>query len=203
MKAMIVVISLILLSSFNVAFAFRADIVIDGVFDDWALIKEYLDDEGDTFGGAADPTLDILSYKIANDGKFLYVTVTVKDDISKGLTSRGAYQTIIDTDNNYNTGIQSDNEAPYPPHESPLGVDRYISLETKTGLVLGIGMVGFKKDAKEIGGLDEFEIPEAICDVEVVKNQYEFRADLSNLEINKHGVKDQNCNIALFGRRYG
>jgi hypothetical protein len=183
MRIMVVIISLVLLSSFSTANAFFAEITIDGNFEDWAPIKGYSDDEGDTFGGPADPTMDILSYKIANDDKFLYVMVTVKEDISKGTTSRGAYQAIIDSDNNYNTGIQSDKETPYPPHEEPLGVDRYVSLETKVGQVQGVGMAGFKKDADQIGGAGEFKLPEAICDVEVVGNQYELCADLKSLGI--------------------
>jgi len=183
MKAMMVIMSIILLSGFSVAMAYRADIVIDGKFEDWASVKAYPDDEGDTFGGPEDATMDILSYKIANDDSFLYVMVTVKDDISRGKTSRGAYQTVIDTDNNYDTGIQSDTEAPYPPHENPMGVDRYISVETKVGQLAGIGMAGFTKDANEIGGPGEFSLPQAICNVEVVGNQYELRADLESLGI--------------------
>lgn len=173
----------IILSGFNNANAFHAEITIDGVFDDWEAIEEYADDEGDTFGGPEDGTMDILSYKIANDEDFLYIMVTVRDDISEGKTSRGAYQTIIDSDNDYDTGIQSDKEAPYPPHEGSIGVDRYISVETKSGLLQGIGMAGFTDDANEIGGPGEFEIPDAICSAEVVDNQYELSADLESLDI--------------------
>ena len=183
MKIIGVVISVILLLSFSTAIAFSTEIVIDGNFDDWTPVKGYPDDEGDTFGGPEDATMDILSYRIANDDEFLYVTVTVKEDIAKGKTSRGAYQTVVDADNDYDTGIQSDTEAPYPPHEQPIGVDRYVSVETKTGQLQGIGMAGFTEEAKEIGGPGEFDLPNAVCDVEVVANQYELRADLNSLGI--------------------
>jgi len=191
MKAFAMVM-IIFLCSLNV-FAFRGDIVIDGLFDDWASIKGYSDAEGDTFGGPKDDTMDILSYKIANDEKFLYVMIIVKDDISKGKTSRGAYQVIIDSDNKYDTGIQSDKETPYPPHEKPMGVDRYISVETKTGQFLGVGMKGFTKDANEIGGPGEFELPDSVCKAMVDKNRYELSADLKNLGINM----DSEIRVAL------
>lgn len=183
MRAIAFMIFAIILFGINYADAFYADITIDGTFGDWDAIKGYPDDEGDTFGGPEDDTMDILSYKIANDEDFLYIMVVVKDNISKGTTSRGAYQTIVDSDNDYNTGIQSDKEAPYPPHEGPIGVDRYISVETKTGLLQGIGMAGFTDDANEIGGPGEFEVPDAVCSVEVVDNQYELSADLESLDI--------------------
>ncbi len=183
MRIIALMVFVLILSGLNYTNAFHADITIDGTFDDWEAIKGYTDDEGDTFGGLEDDTMDILSYKIANDEDFLYIMVTVRDDISEGKTSRGAYQTIIDSDNDYDTGIQSDKEAPYPPHEGPIGVDRYISLETKTGLLQGIGMAGFAEDANEIGGPGEFDIPDAICIVEVVDNQYELSADLESLDI--------------------
>ena len=183
MRTMMFVVSVILLSSFGIALAPLADIVIDGKFGDWESVKGYPDDEGDTFGGTEDATMDILSYMIANDDDFLYVTVTVKENISEGKTSRGAYQTVLDTDNDYNTGIQTDTEAPYPPHEQPMGVDRYISLETDTGIVEGVGMAGFEEDADEIGGPGEFELPQAICEVEVLDNRYELSADLKSLDI--------------------
>jgi hypothetical protein len=183
MRTIMVVVSVILLSSFSAVMSFPTEIVIDGEFDDWALVEGYPDDEGDTFGGPDDATMDILSYRIANDDESLYVTVTVKEDISKGETSRGAYQTVIDSDNDYNTGIQSDTEAPYPPHDEPMGVDRYISVETDTGQLEGIGMAGFTEEAEEIGGPGEFDLPEAICDVEVAANRYELSADLVSLGI--------------------
>ena len=183
MRAMMFVVSLILFSSFGIALAPPADIVIDGKFDDWESVKGYSDDEGDTFGGPEDATMDIISYRIANDDDFLYVTVTVKEDISEGRTSRGAYQTVVDTDNDYDTGIQSDTEAPYPPHEQPMGVDRYISLETDTGQVLGVGMAGFEEDADEIAGPGEFELLQAFCEVEVLDNRYELSTDLKSLDI--------------------
>jgi hypothetical protein len=177
------IISVILLLSFSVVMASATEIAIDGKFEDWASVKGYPDDEGDTFGGPEDATMDILSYQIANDDEFLYVTVVVKEDISKGKTSRGAYQTVVDSDNDYDTGIQSDTEAPYPPHEQPMGVDRYVSVETDMGQLLGIGMAGFTVEAKEIGGPGEFELPNAVCDVKVVANRYELRADLKSLGI--------------------
>ena len=185
LRIMPVFISAFLLSIFGVviAFAVDVDISIDGEFDDWATVKGYPDDEGDTFGGPEDSTMDILSYQIANDDEFLYVTVTTKADISEGKTSRGAYQTIVDSDNDYNTGIQSDTEAPYPPHDQPMGVDRYVSVETDTGRLEGIGMSGFTEEAKEIGGPGEYDPPNTVCNVEVVGNRYEFSADLDSLGI--------------------
>jgi len=183
MKAVTLFVSVMLLSSFSVAISAPTEIVIDGEFNDWRLVKGYPDDEGDTFGGPEDATMDILSYKIANDDEFLYVTVTVKENISEGTTSRGAYQTIVDSDNDYDTGIQSDTEAPYPPHEQPMGVDRYISVETDMGQYLGIGMNGFTEEAAEIGGPGEFDPPNALCDAAVVDNRYEFSADLDSLGI--------------------
>jgi len=186
-------IAVVLLSGLGTVMAFPPAIVIDGKFDDWELVKAYPDAEGDTFGGPADATMDILSYRIANDDEFLYITVTVKEDISKGKTNRGAYQTVIDTDNKYDTGIQSDTEAPYPPHKEPLGVDRYISVETKVGQLQGIGMAGFKPDANAIGGPGEFTLPQAKCDAQVVGNRYELRADLDSL-----GIKlESNIRIAI------
>ncbi len=183
MKALIKIISIVVLSSLNLTFAFYADITIDGLFGDWETVNGYADDENDTFGGPKDDTMDIISYKIANDEKFLYVMVVVKDDISKGKTNRGAYQVIIDSDNRYDTGIQSDTESPYPPHKEPMGVDRYISVETKMGQLLGIGMAGFTKDADKIGGPGEFKIQDAICEVQIDKNRYELSADLKSLGI--------------------
>jgi hypothetical protein len=193
MRTMIVITSIILLSSLSAEGIFPAEIVIDGKFDDWEAVKAYPDDANDTFGGPEDATMDILSYKIANDEKFLYVMVTVKDDISKGKTSRGAYQTVIDIDNDYNTGIQTDTETPYPPHKEPMGVDRYISVETKTGQFLGIGMAGFMKDAKEIGGPGEFDIPQALCSAEVAGNKYELGVDLKSIGIDM----ESNIRIAI------
>jgi len=181
MKAVTFAVSIVLLSSFSVAMGVPAEIIIDGVFSDWESVKGYPDDEGDTFGGPEDATMDILSYKITNDDEFLYVTVTTKENISEGKTSRGAYQTVVDIDNDYDTGIQTDTEAPYPPHEEPMGVDRYISVETDMGQYLGVGMNGFTEDAAAIGGPGEFDIPDAVCDAMVVDNQYELSVDLDSL----------------------
>ncbi len=193
MKAVMLLVSVMLLSGFSVAMSAPTEIIIDGEFNDWLLVKEYPDDEGDTFGGPEDATMDILSYKIANDDEFLYVTVTVKENISEGTTSRGAYQTIVDSDNDYDTGIQSDTETPYPPHEQPMGVDRYISIETDMGRYEGIGMKGFTEEAVEIGGPGEFDLPNAVCDAEVVDNRYELSADLDSL-----GVElESNIRIAI------
>ena len=122
LKIVLFLISAFLLPIFVSVIVFADDIIVDGNFDDWGLVKGHPDDEGDTFGGPEDLTMDILGYQIANDDEFLYVTVTTKADLSEGKTSRGAYQTIVDSDNDYNTGIQSDTEAPYPPHEQPMGV---------------------------------------------------------------------------------
>jgi len=160
-----------------------ADISIDGEFADWESVEKHACAEGDTFGGPEDATMDILEYRIANDDTFLYVTVIVNEDISKGTTSRGAYQAVIDVDNDYDTGIQTDTEAPYPPHENPMGVDRYVSVETDTGVYQGVGMAGFAEDAKEIGGPGEFEKPDAACDAAITGNQYELCGDMENLGI--------------------
>jgi len=193
MKAVTLFVSVMLLSSFSVAIGAPAEIIIDGEFNDWLLVKGYPDDEGDTFGGPEDATMDILSYKIANDDEFLYVTVTVKENISEGTTSRGAYQAIVDSDNDYDTGIQSDTEAPYPPHEQPMGVDRYISVETDAGRYEGIGMKSFTEEAAEIGGPGEIDLPNAFCDAVVVDNRYELSADLDSL-----GVElESNIRIAI------
>ena len=156
-------------------------IEIDGEFADWEKIREYPDPGGDTFGGAADDTLDILTWKICNDEEFLYVMVTTKESLAQGQTDRGAYQTVLDTDNNYVTGLQTDTETPYPPHERPMGVDRYISIETKKGVYLGIGMEGYVPDANNI---DQDEaVPGAVTQAFVVDNRYELKADLKSLEV--------------------
>lgn len=155
-----------------------ANIVIDGNFDDWASIEVNEDPEGDTFGGPEDDTMDILNYKITHDDDFLYVMVAVKDDISEGSTDRGAYQTIIDSDNTYDTGLQSDTESPYPPHEG-MGIDRYISVETNQGVYEGVGMDFYDPDAQIVD--DDEAMPGAICEAAVTDNAYELKADLVGL----------------------
>jgi len=164
-------------------FAGEVKIKIDGSFDDWEGIKAYPDPEGDTFGGPEDPTIDILECRIADDGQFLYVFVTVKDDIANGKTDRGAYQTVIDADNDYNSGIQSDKEAPYPPHEGPLGVDFYISVETKQGVYQGVELHRYGPDAVDID--QEEEVLGAELEAVVVKNKYELKCDLKSLGVER------------------
>lgn len=173
--------TLIILLQFGLSLTWAALIEIDGQFADWEKIREYPDDEGDTFGGPDDPTMDILSWRVCNDDTFLYVTVVVKDAIANGKTDRGAYQVVLDTDNDYNTGIQSDAETPYPPHERPMGVDRYISVETKQGVYQGVGMQAYAPDANDIG--QNLDIPGSITEAVVVGNQYELKADLKSLGV--------------------
>ncbi|HEX30069.1 TPA: hypothetical protein ENG04_08320 [Candidatus Poribacteria bacterium] len=175
------ILTFLLLAAISVSSGKEIEISIDGQFDDWEGVREYTDPEGDTFGGPDDPTLDILSCRIANDDELLYVYVTVKDDIANGKTSRGAYQTVIDADNNYDTGIQSDKEAPYPPHERPLGVDFYISVETKQGVYQGVGIQGYASDAANID--QDHDVPGAVVDAVVVANKYELKCDLKSLGV--------------------
>ncbi|HGE72788.1 TPA: hypothetical protein ENX78_18260, partial [Candidatus Poribacteria bacterium] len=61
MRTITKIIFIIFLLGFGFAFAFHADITIDGLFDDWTSVKGYPDDENDTFGGPKDDTMDILS----------------------------------------------------------------------------------------------------------------------------------------------
>lgn len=180
--------SSILLLTLLVPFSLGGEIKIsiDGQFDDWEGVREYTDPEGDTFGGPDDPTMDILSCRIANDDEFLYIYVTVKDDIANGQTDRGAYQTIIDADNNYDTGIQSDKESPYPPHPRPLGVDYYISVETKQGVYQGVGIQRYAPDAVDID--QNQDVPGAVVDAVVVGNKYELKCNLECMEIEEGDI---------------
>lgn len=180
MRKTAILISLLFLA-ISVSSGKEIKISIDGRFDDWEGVREYTDQAGDTFGGPDDPTLDILSCRIANDDEFLYVYVTVKDDIANGKTSRGAYQTVIDADNNYDTGIQSDKETPYPPHEKPLGVDFYISVETKQGVYQGVGIQGYGPDATNID--QDHDVPGAVVEAVVVANKYELKCNLKGLNV--------------------
>ncbi len=181
-----VLVSCLALLLLGAMFAEADLIVIDGEFQDWESIRKYPDDGGDTFGGPEDATMDILEWAVCNDERFLYVMVTVKENIANGQTDRGAYQTILDTDHDYSTGIQSDTEAPYPPHEGPMGVDRYISVETKQGTYLGVGMQAYAPNAQDIG--QELDVPGSVTEAAVVDNRYELKADLKSLGIDSVNV---------------
>ena len=164
------------------ALVVQADLIeIDGLFEDWDEIRVYEDLVGDTFGGPDDGTMDIVRWAVCNDDAFLYVMVQVNQDISDGQTDRGAYQLVTDSDADYATGIQTDTESPYPPHDTPLGVDRYVSVETEQGVFVGVDFESFAPNATDIG--QNIEVAGGIRDAFVVGDRYELRADLEGLGI--------------------
>jgi len=178
------------ISAFSAASA--QQITIDGLFDDWnAVTTSFTDATGANelfiaFGAVYDPNvgvtpeqqsyMDIKEVKITNDAEKLYVMIEVvggpKGDIyldakdvwePHGGWGYYPWQVILDTDNNYDTGLKADQSEVAVLLASPesvhMGVDKYFAFDINNDGTIDTG--GNMYTAPTTSIPDEVDLPGA------------------------------------------